>query len=81
MIEVPIRLALGSRSEWAGSSHSKPSASAKTVAASSNGTPCFWKLRIAFWGSQENTYCIYSKSRSGTRHQRSRILSCVQVEG
>jgi hypothetical protein len=32
------------------------------VAASSNGTACFWKLRIAFCGSHENTYCIYSKS-------------------
>src|SRR5439155_24816632 len=32
----------------------------ETVAASSNGTPCFSKLLIAFRMSQENIYCIYT---------------------
>src|SRR3989475_302337 len=32
----------------------------ETVAASSNGTPCFSKLLMAFRMSQENIYCIYT---------------------
>src|SRR5439155_9766752 len=39
---------------------SRPSGSPKTVAASSNGTPCFSKLPIAFRVCQENIYCIYT---------------------
>src|SRR2546421_2872540 len=32
----------------------------ETVAASSNGTPCYSKLLMAFRMSQENIYCIYT---------------------
>src|SRR5439155_21963827 len=32
----------------------------ETMAASSNGTPCFSKLLMAFRMSQENIYCVYT---------------------
>ena len=54
--DKPSRLSRGSWCECATSSQSKAFESPKTVAASSNGTPCFSKLAIALAISQWNTF-------------------------
>ena len=58
--ETPNLLKRFSSWECSRSSHSRASGSAKTVVASSNETPCFFRFLAAFRTSQANTIYVYT---------------------